>query len=131
MDNNRYISYNYSLNLQVFASNYFGNCKNEESQVILHSGSKNLFAGGAGFENPLYFYCYGLKISDHIHNSHLGLQQLQFELEGNSVICISSRDLRKTEGHPIIHLWGHHDLATSINRCINKKLFLLRIIIVY
>ena len=20
-----------------------------------------------------------------------------------------------TEGHPIIHLWGHHDLATSIN----------------
>ena len=25
----------------------------------------------------------------------------------------------RAEGHPIIHLWGRHDLATSINLCFN------------
>ena len=36
-----------------------------------------------------------------------------------------------TEGHPIMHLWGHHDLATLINWCINTKLFLLKINVIY
>jgi len=79
----------------VFASNDFGNCGNQENQKIIYSGSANLFAGGAGFENQLYFYCYGLKISDHIRpkaHFYLGLQQLQFEVEDGNECAANSHN---------------------------------------
>merc|ERR1719431_235027 len=63
-----------------------------KTKKIIYSGSENLFAAGAGFENQLYFYCYGLKISDHIRNSYLGLQQLQFEVEDGNECAADSHN---------------------------------------
>merc|ERR1719431_1267714 len=77
---------------EVFASNDFGNCGNQENQKIIFSGSENLFAAGAGFENQLYFYCYGLKISHKRYNWWFGLSQLQFEVEDGNECAANSHN---------------------------------------
>merc|ERR1712212_747151 len=109
---------------EVFASNYFGNCKKKEYQHILHSGSGNSFAVGEGFENQDYFYCYGLKISDHIPTSWLGLGQLQFELEGpnhgqvpRSITSIGGSILRPRRGGSILRLRRSCPWDTMVGGC--------------
>ena len=80
---------------QVFASNDYGNCGNEDTQTKLVGGHAIEFSWGKEFTNKKSYHCYGVRTysyGQYIKEGYMArvvaLRRIQLKIEGNEFYTI-------------------------------------------